>query len=517
MRRYVLIALLIMLFCSGALLAQTFGAVLTGSQEAPSPCPTAGFGNATVSFDAARQNINVTVNVANLGSPITLSHIHEGAAGVAGPVVIGFVPPNSFTNGTMTGTFAVPDAALVQRILTNPGNFYVNVHTAQCPGGAVRGQLAEISGGPITYAAMLRPQNEVPPVTSNAFGSALVTIDPVAGTIAWEVNSNGIASPTLSHIHRGPAGVAGPVIINFATSAAQIPNGRTNGSNTIANQQTAAFTAADLTALSSPSTANGYYVNVHSQAFPGGEIRGQLVPANELDLVAAGHVPGVGGTFVTDARIFNPSFDTPATALIEFLPGSAAANTNASTSMVVNIAPRGTAALDDVAGASGLNASGLGGLRVSSALPILASSRIFQNNGNGTIGQFVPAFKRSAALRRGVLTQLSNRPPSVLNAFRTNIGFFNPNPTTVTARVEVRDAAGAVIGSNTVTLPPLSEQLQGIGVFFPGVDLSNSPTLSLSFDASAPIFVVGSVLDNTSQDSILIEPQEDPSQAANQT
>src|ERR1700730_18656081 len=118
-----------LLFVSN-LSAQTLGAVLTSSQEVP-PCAGTGFGNATVTFDAAQQNINVTITVSNLGSPITLSHIHEAPAGASGGVKVNFVPPNAFTNGVMTGTFAVPDPALVQRILQNPSSFYVNVHTMQ--------------------------------------------------------------------------------------------------------------------------------------------------------------------------------------------------------------------------------------------------------------------------------------------------------------------------------------------------------------------------------------------------
>ena len=56
--------------------AQTLGAVLTGSQEVP-PNANPGFGNATVVFDAARQNITVTITVANLGATINNFHIHE--------------------------------------------------------------------------------------------------------------------------------------------------------------------------------------------------------------------------------------------------------------------------------------------------------------------------------------------------------------------------------------------------------------------------------------------------------
>jgi hypothetical protein len=513
-RRALFISAAIGLLFVGSISAQTLGAVLTSSQEVP-PCAGTGFGNATVTFDSARQNINVTITVSNLGSPITLAHIHENPAGTAGPVRVGFVPPNSFTNGTMTGTFAVTDTDLVNRILQNPSNFYVNVHTSQCPSGHVRGQLSFVSGGPIMYAAQLRGANENPANSSTAFGSSLVTLDPINSTIAFEVNTSGIASPSASHIHRGAAGTNGPVIINFATGPTGFQGGRVTGSGAISALQSSSYLASDLTGLSSASTANGFYVNVHSTAFPGGEIRGQLVPAQELDVPVAGHVTnGIGQTFITDVRIFNPSFDTPTTALIEFFPAGTTPNTNASASMAVNLPARGTAVLNDVAGTTGLNVTGTGALRISSASNVVATSRIFVNTSTGSFGQFVPAFSRANALRRGVIPQVSNT--SAATGFRGNLGLFNPNQSPVTVRLEARDPAGTVVASNVITLQALSQQQNAIGVLFPGVDISNSSNLTVSFDASAGIFAYVSEVDNSSGDSFLISAQPDPGVAAQQ-
>jgi hypothetical protein len=515
MRRIpIIIALTIISLTTSVAFGQTLGAVLTASQETP-PTTTSGFGNATVTFDSTRANITVTITVANLGSPINNFHIHEGAAGVAGPVVVNLIGLGGvFINGTMTIT--VPIAAdVAQRMLQNPANFYVNVHTVAFPGGAVRGQLAFNTGGPITYAAELRGANEVPPTGSSAFGSSFVTLDLINNNIAWEVNSSGIASATLSHIHRGPAAVSGPVIINFATSASQIPAGRTSGSAAIAAQQTANLQASDLTALASASTVIGYYVNLHSTAFPGGEIRGQLVPANEYDIAVAGRVTnGLGQTFVTDVRIFNPSYTTAAAALVEYLTGGA----TATASMTVNLAPRGTAVLDDIGGPGGLNVVGtIGALRISSASQLAATSRIYADlraSGKGTLGQCVSAEPRANGLRRGVLPQLSNH-ADLSSGLRTNIGFFNPNTSAVTVRLELRDNTGALVGQNVITLAALAQQQNGIPLYFPGVDLSNAANLTMSFDASAPIFGYAAVNDNVSADSSYIAAISDVGVAAN--
>lgn len=491
--------------------AQTVGAVLTGSQEVPATT-SPGNGNFTMSFDATRTNATVTWTVANLGAAITGFHVHQAAAGANGGIVINIQGlGGTFSNGKLTGTFPV-DPAIATSIIQNPAGFYANVHTSQFPGGAIRGQLSLV-GGVITYAAELRGTNEVPPNSSAAYGSAFVTYDPANQTLAWEVNTSGIASPTLSHIHgpNGPAGTNAGVAINFATSPSAFTGGRTKGSVNVST-----LSAANLDALLN--TPGNMYVNVHSSAFGGGEIRGQLVPANEYDISAAGRVTnGAGQTFVTDVRVFNPSYDNPTTALVEYFQGTTA-NTNATASIPINLPARGTATLDDIANASGLNVSGsIGGLRVSSASKLAVTSRIFadlRSSGKGTFGQFAPGTPRANALRRGALPQLSNQ-ADPNGGFRTNIGFFNPGTSTVNVRLELRNAAGALLGTALVTLNSLTQQQNSIATYFSGIDLSAQPNMTLSFDASAPINAYAAVNDNVSGDSIFVQAQDDSGVAAN--
>ena len=74
------------------------------------------------------------------------AHIHEGAMGENGPVVAALAGPEDgnaadcLTEGEM-GKFPTGEAGIVQRILNNPEDFYVNVHNPQYPDGAIRGQL----------------------------------------------------------------------------------------------------------------------------------------------------------------------------------------------------------------------------------------------------------------------------------------------------------------------------------------------------------------------------------------
>jgi hypothetical protein len=84
------------------------------------------------------------------GTPITIAHIHVGAAGVAGGVVVsttlaateGFVLPNG--SGSFTKTVAGVDPALTQTIINNPAGYYFNVHSMLNPAGVARGQLVKV-------------------------------------------------------------------------------------------------------------------------------------------------------------------------------------------------------------------------------------------------------------------------------------------------------------------------------------------------------------------------------------
>lgn len=507
MTRRIGVAVFVFLLAAAVAQAQTYGVVMTGPQERPTPTTSPGWGNATVTFDSTRSNINVAITIKGLTGPPTGAHIHKKNPGSdTGNIIIGFTPAATFTGGKLTGTFPV-DAATAADLTVNPGNYYMNVHTAANPGGEIRGDLTPLSGQYLTYANELRGTNETPPTGSSAVGAFFITIDTINKTLTWDVTTN-VANPTLAHIHPGGAGVAGSPLITFASNASAFTNGRTSGTVSISTLSDANFNA--LT-----TTPQNFYVNVHSTTNGGGEIRGQLAPAVENDIAVAGRVTnGLGQTFVTDARVFNPSYDTPVVALLEYFASGTSANTTATATKIVNIAPRGTAVLDDVAGSSGFNVTGTGAVRVSSASDLVATSRIFLDLrpvDGGTFGQFVPSVKRGNALRRGVMTQLGNSSNLQVGS-RTNIGFFNPNPTAVTVRLELRGTDGTLLGQNTLTLQALSQQQSGIGGYFPGLDISNTANFTLSFDSSAPIDAYASVVDNKAGDQIFVGAQEDTGQ-----
>ena len=112
---------------------------LTGAAEVPGPGDTDGRGTATVTVNPGQKRICYKLSVRNIATA-TGAHIHEGAPTVAGPVVVSLGAPNA--SGMRSGCVTVT-RALALEILKDPGDYYVNVHNAAFPGGAVRGQLAK--------------------------------------------------------------------------------------------------------------------------------------------------------------------------------------------------------------------------------------------------------------------------------------------------------------------------------------------------------------------------------------
>jgi len=110
---------------------------LTGIQEVPGPGDPDG--NGTVEMRVAPAESQVCWDLYARGiDPATAAHIHRGAAGIAGPVVLMLTTPDAA--GRSQGCATV-DQNLARELAMRGYDFYVNVHTAAQPQGAIRGQL----------------------------------------------------------------------------------------------------------------------------------------------------------------------------------------------------------------------------------------------------------------------------------------------------------------------------------------------------------------------------------------
>lgn len=137
----------------------SFVLTLTAGQEVPpiTNAEAGASGTATIVFhvtrDAAGAITDSTVDFSVIldhfpaGSTARLSHIHTGAAGVAGPVLVdtGLSPQSPVAMPSGTGTFSFTGVAIsaanVTAILANPAGYYLNVHSVLNGSGAIRGQL----------------------------------------------------------------------------------------------------------------------------------------------------------------------------------------------------------------------------------------------------------------------------------------------------------------------------------------------------------------------------------------
>lgn len=114
------------------------------------------------------------------------------------------------------------------------------------------------------FTATIDSNQEVPSNSSTGTGSAVVTYDNTTGQLVWTIEYSGLTGPvTAMHFHNAPAGSNGSVEVNIGTiSGLESPN---NGNTTISAAQ-----AANL-------LIDNWYINIHTAANPGGEIRGQVM------------------------------------------------------------------------------------------------------------------------------------------------------------------------------------------------------------------------------------------------
>jgi hypothetical protein len=139
--RAMFVMALALLIGAPVMAAQEMGkatAKLTGDAEVPGPGDPKGSGTAQVTFNPDKGEVCYELNVANM-QEATAAHIHEGAVGKEGPVTVALDAPKT---GSAKGCTRA-DAPVIIAIMQKPDGYYVNVHNAAFPKGAVRGQLSK--------------------------------------------------------------------------------------------------------------------------------------------------------------------------------------------------------------------------------------------------------------------------------------------------------------------------------------------------------------------------------------
>jgi hypothetical protein len=146
-----------------------------GAAEVPTGDPD-GSGSATVVLDPATGEACWDLTAEDIGA-VTQSHIHVGAAGVSGDVLIP-LDVDGF-DGTSDGCTSDVAEADIQAVLDDPAGYYVNLHTEDFPAGAIRGQLA---AGSAPNTAMPVPGSDA---SVGLFGAMLAALALGIGLRAW--------------------------------------------------------------------------------------------------------------------------------------------------------------------------------------------------------------------------------------------------------------------------------------------------------------------------------------------
>ena len=117
----------------------TLRATMSGSQEKPKGDPD---GSATAVLTVKSNKVCYVITPKKAGTTFAAGHIHTGKKGVAGPVFINlFIKPKTLKGGKLSGCSATVKASDLAKVKAKPAGYYVNIHNAKYPAGAVRGQL----------------------------------------------------------------------------------------------------------------------------------------------------------------------------------------------------------------------------------------------------------------------------------------------------------------------------------------------------------------------------------------
>ena len=268
-----------------------FKALLSGDKSVP-PVGSSGVGTGAAFLIGSERNLFYALNVTGL-TP-TASHFHGGSATGTGGVVKTIDLVNDNADGEWLGDDAQPlsDSLITELLL---GNIYMNVHTSAEPGGEIRSQLEREDA--TTFLAFINGENQVPPNASISSGFAFLTLNSAQTQAEYDITLSQLSADSLSaaHFHNAGAVLSGGVVKTL-----DFVDGHAKG------VWSASDTSQALTAVLVEELLSGrLYVNVHTNAFPAGEIRGQVIVISGYNAQLSGSqsVPPVissgSGTFTS--------------------------------------------------------------------------------------------------------------------------------------------------------------------------------------------------------------------------
>ncbi|MFC4873334.1 CHRD domain-containing protein [Negadavirga shengliensis] len=267
-----------------------YGAFLIASEEVAVP-PVVSQGSGAAFFEAVdgKTAIKFELRVANM-TGIVAAHIHLAPMGVNGPVVADLIAgqaPSALVSGVIAEGIITADHLKgpflnghldTLMMALNEGRAYVNVHTTAFPGGEIRGQISMVHPSDNgNYNTRLTGDQEVPAVDTKARGVGNFKFNSDNSSLSFQVNVAQLENVRFAHIHIAKVGVSGPIVVDLRLDRVDGPvNGvYAKGEITDANLR-GMMTGGDLKSLREAIRTGNAYVNVHTDDYPPGEIRGQL-------------------------------------------------------------------------------------------------------------------------------------------------------------------------------------------------------------------------------------------------
>lgn len=231
----------------------------SGDFEVPA-VSSSGSGIAYTTVDTASGAVVANVRTSNL-STASAAHLHQAYAGLSAGVIV----PMSQTGGAGTDLWQA-SATLSPTQLAGylAGEVYVNVHTPTNTGGEIRSQIVPKEIKVLRFG--LSGSQQVPPVTyGSATATGYLTINESTGAVATNARSSGLTGASATHLHLAAAGANGSPILSMSQPNATTTPELWSASGTLSATQLTAY------------MANQLYLNIHTTAYPDGEIRGQIV------------------------------------------------------------------------------------------------------------------------------------------------------------------------------------------------------------------------------------------------
>jgi len=268
-----------------------FKAMLNGDKSVP-PVTSSGVGTGGFLLFGYERELPFALNVTGL-TP-TAAHFHGGGATETGGVLKTIDLVNDQADGDWLGDDSQPltDSLITELLL---GNIYVNIHTSANPGGEMRSQVEREDG--TALFAFINGDNQLPSNSSISSGFAVLTLNSAQTQLEYDITLSQLSADSLSaaHFHNAGAGLAAGVVktLDFVDGHASGVWSTSDGTQPLTSE------------LVEELLSGRMYVNIHTNAFPDGEIRGQVLTISGLNAQLSGDqsVPALSspgtGTFTS--------------------------------------------------------------------------------------------------------------------------------------------------------------------------------------------------------------------------